>query len=202
MTIDLDRFDELVRSIRRSLSMERLSAMAQQTVERQQAIAFESLWKHTPQKTRQTFMTTGHEDHTSIGEGWRLDSPERLPDGARAVIRNVSEHVDVQRTGTTKKDYPITPGKGVAGPSNSFWMPFEFPRLVFWLGPPLKWPVRAARFRKGGFFSFAQVRHPGFGPWGGKDFVEEATDESRPEMARALREDGKQIFKPLREFFG
>jgi hypothetical protein len=203
MTITVDRFDEMVHAIRDSLNKERLAEIARKTVDRQQGIAFEELWDHTPQKTRQTFMTTGHESHTSIGEGWRLDSPRALPDGAEAVIRNVSEHIDVQRTGTTRKNYPIpnimAPARG-SGPAPG-WKPFAHPWMVFWVGPPLKWPARKKKFQSGRFGAFSQVRHPGFGPWGGRDFVEEAADEARPAMIDALRDESREMFKPAREFF-
>lgn len=187
--IEVDRFGELVDAIRQTADKVRAQKMAQAASRRQGKIAMRWLVDYSPQTTAQTFVTTGH-DHTSILKGWRGPFDRPVMDGAESVVSSASEHIDVQRSGTTAKRYPIPKVAPVTS------------KLEFWLGPPLKWPVRKAKFRKPGFVQMTQVEHPGFEPHGGRDFVERAADQARPEMVKEFSETGYEVaFEPLKRVF-
>jgi hypothetical protein len=194
MSIERDRFGRLVSAITKIANPARARAISRDAAGRQAKIARGWLFEFSPQAIpARTFMTTGHQ-HTSISAGWRGPTSREEPDGASASVFNISEHVDVQRGGTEKKNYPITP----RGPVGA--LAAEPARLIFWLGPPLKWGVRSARFRKPGFVAMTAVIHPGIEPHGGRDFVESASDQARPGMIREFREAGIKIaFEPLGE---
>ncbi len=195
---DINRFGELVEAIKSTLDQNRLRPHARETAREQGRIAMEWLVDFSPEAIPgRTLVTTGH-DHTSIIQGWRGPHDADRPDGAESLITNLSEHVDVQRSGTSIKNYVIAPRGQAAARAG-----FEGSRkLSFWLGAPLIWPVRAAKFRKPGFVEMAQVIHPGFGPHGGKDFVESAADRARPEMAETFHEMAVEVaFEPIEGFF-
>lgn len=194
MTVERDEFQKLVGAIKKIADPARARTISREAAGRQAEIARGWLYEFSPQAIpARTFMTTGHQ-HTPISAGWRGPTSRENPDGASSSIFNVSEHIDVQRSGTEKKNYPITP----RGPVGA--LAAEPARLVFWLGPPLKWGVRSARFRKPGFVAMTAVTHPGIEPHGGKDFVESAADQARPGMIREFRKAGIRIaFEPLKE---
>jgi len=201
--VERDRFPELVEAVRKTLDRERISVMAEEIAVEHQESALVWLTYASPEATSETLMTTGH-DHTSIKEGWDTGPVSRTPDGAEATVINRSEHVDWQRSGTAEHIIPFG-RSGVESVSQSG----DIRRTVgptrpiaFWLGAPLKWPVHVARFAKTpGIYSFLEVTHPGFGPWGGRDFVEVAADDARPELEYTFRRGMKEVLRPLEEFF-
>jgi hypothetical protein len=201
----VNRFGELMGAIRQSLDRERMTGIARDAVLEQQEEAEHQLFIFSPQATPETRVTTGH-DHTPIWMGWESLLPEQLPDGAKATVISTSEHVGVQRTGTIKKGYKIWPGTTGGG---TIFYPgggrrrarYGTGRLRFWLGKPLKWPVRVARLRKPGFVAMTVVEHPGFGPWGGRDFVETAVEAAMPKMVEAFLDASIEVTEPIREFF-
>jgi hypothetical protein len=197
MPDDINRFGELVSAIKATLDQNRFRPHARETARDQGDIAMRWLVDFSPEAIpQQTVMTTGH-DHETIKGGWRGPHDSDRPDGAEALITNLSEHVDVQRSGTSVKNYVIAPrGRtaltGFTGPA----------KLSFWLGPPLIWPVRKPKFRVPGFVEMTQVTHPGFGPHGGQDFVERAADRARPEMTETFHEMAVEVaFEPIERFF-
>lgn len=183
----INRFGELIDSIKRIASMAHYGPISQRAAHRQAQLTTPMLIEFSPEAIPgRTLMTTGH-SHTPIIAGWRGPFTQGAFDGATSTIENVSEHIDVQRMGTERKNYPIPIRRGM---------------VKFWLGTPLMWPVRKAKFRKPGFVRMAQVIHPGIEPHGGKDFVETVADKVRPELTRVFRDAGMQIaFEPLRKFF-
>lgn len=197
MKVVLDRFPELMEAIRETLDSERSKRLARDGVREQQRVAKYWLIKFSPYSTPATFVTTGH-DHTSIRSGWRDGQVTDFGNaGAEAVIVNVSEHVDVQRTGIeTEGEYTI---------------PHNPTGVVFWLGPPLHTPIRSQqhrfKVRQGGFFRFYQITrgwgHGHFGPWRGRDFAEVAAESMSDSLARISDETTEKIaFERLRRFFG
>lgn len=194
MPPNLDRFNELISAIRDVANQDRISAATMQAVDRQQRVVYGTLLGNTPRKTGATHVSTGH-SHTAIQDGWRKDRSRKIRRGAKMSISNSSEHIDVQRFGTIKKKYqiPLNPTRGFHTPGG---------RLEFWLGAPLKWPVRKAKFRKPGFVNMALVEHPGIRPWGGSDFVERTARDVIPAMkTEAFAASEKIAFEPLKRFF-
>jgi hypothetical protein len=211
MPIQSDRFEQLTRALRETVDRDRVNALARQASREQQEVAERYLTLFSPRKTSQTHMTTGH-DHVEIAEGWDPGPVESTQRGARFSIANRSPHVNWQRFGTGPHE--IWPRESSGGESSGRLLgkrPFVYlgegtsrgysPRLVFWLGPPLRWPVRLARFRKAGFVKMTKVNHPGFEPHGGRDFVMTASEVARPGMVEPVRQATQFIMEPLREFF-
>lgn len=202
MADEVDRFPELFNAIRDFASVERVKRIAKGVAEQHRAFMIGVLRENSPVAGPDTFVDTGHADR-SILESWRYGEFFEGSNFVEAGIANDSPHVNEQRYGTRKKGYAI-PHAGARKPSRPGGLTqiYGQSQLRFWLGPPLKWPVRAARFRKGGFVYMDQVRHPGFGPWGGRDFVEVAADEGRPQMVQIFNEEMRGVYEPLEKFFG
>jgi hypothetical protein len=194
MTIEVNRFSELVDAIRKIADPFRNAAIAGEGAKRQSRLALEWLIEFSPEAIPgRTLITTGHH-HETIVRGWRGPFTQLAFDGAESTITNVSEHIEVQRYGTRDKDYIIPLGR-----RSDNIDPYARD-LVFWLGPPLIWPVQVPRLRGGDFVYMRLVRHPGLEPHGGKDFVESAADQARPGMVEFFRETGMEIaFKPLED---
>lgn len=181
--IKVNRFGEIVGSFDFFFGPAELSRIVTGAVKEIQKIARYWLERESPELSFGHYMTTGH-DHTPIYQGWVSGPIESrygfggeggVRGGARswATIGNKSEHINVQRSGTTKKNYRIP-----ASPDGS---------VTFWLGPPLVWPVRSPRIPGDGrFFRFREVTHPGIKPWGGSDFAERAINNAFPDMNRAF----------------
>ena len=202
MPTEVDRFPEFLESIRDTANRERIASIAGEAVRDQQRFMFGRLVFWSPRAAGDTFMSTGH-DHTAIEDGWRYGSVSQTGNGAEASMDNVSEHVDVQRSGTLKKKYEIPhPGTRKQSRPGGLLQTYGKSQLAFWLGSPLKWGVKSARFQKAGFVYMDRVTHLGFGPHGGRDFVEVAAESGRGEMESIARDAGREIaFRPLEEFF-
>lgn len=204
MGIQVNRFDELIAAVERTANMDRLLGVSGNIVEEQTEFAQRELYEFSPRITPGTFMSTGH-NHTPISEGWARLPQELSSDSVAVTIVNTSEHVRVQREGTTRKNYPITPRQSSAYGTRLFPGGSRYnlgSRLFFWIGPPLRWPVRAASFRKGGWAWMTKVEHPGFGPWGGRDFVLDAAEAAQDILVDIFRLSGRdEYLRPLRRFF-
>lgn len=199
---EVDRFPELAEAIREYANRERIMGLATGAVEQQRVYMIDKLRDNSPIAGPDTFYDTGHGDHTTIIEGWEYGDSSATGTRASATINNRSEHVDVQRSGTQKKGYPIPHGGGrKPRRPGGLVQTYGKSQVRFWLGPPLKWKVGSARFQKAGFVALDQVDHPGFEPWGGRDFVEVAADRGRPELIRIFSEEMGHVYKPLEEFF-
>jgi hypothetical protein len=192
MGIQVNRFDALISAVERTASQSHTQEVSAGIAGEHQEYAQSMLVAFSPYSTQYTHVSTGH-SHTSIVDGWRSLPVERVGNGASATIANTSEHVNMQRYGTDAKNYPITARSGTG---------FGSGRLFFWIGPPLKWPVRKAAFRKGGWAWMTMVKHPGYGPWLGSDFVEDMAMASGDTMGNMFVSRGKQEYlRPLRSFF-
>ena len=140
-------------------------------------------------------------DQTSVGErssarrgyapiasGW---SPIRIvpkTDGVLLTLKSTSEHINWQRLGTDKKNYPI-PGLPTG--------------VSFWWGAPLPWaPNRIPKIvaRAPGMFWFSQITHPGIEAYGGSDFVRRAWGMVQQPAKNQFSETADRIlFQPFRE---
>lgn len=196
MSVQLNRFPDLARSIRKSTDRSRANRVA---VDRATEIGNAALHRMIELSPRSvpgiTFFTTGH-DHTSIVDGWVGPMVREQQDGASVYIENTSEHISVQRTGTNEKGYIIPLGRRV-GRSG----PHEGSRntLKFWL--PTTNPVQKPKYNVPGFVRMRLVRHPGVEPHGGRDFVVRALDSAKPEIDLARRRMLEEIVYPLHRFF-
>lgn len=185
-----DRFNALINAVHRVLDEERSEKLGRDAAGMMQEDALEQLERNQPVRDSSTFVDTGH-DHTRIETGWRLPRPESSNNSIRAVVENVSEHLEVQRTG-------ILPGTG------EYRIPSGRTFVRFWLGPPLHTPVRdprAAR-RGAGYFAFPQIiRDWGrghFGPWGGSDFVVRSIDDADRDLEIRFQDMAREIvFRPM-----
>jgi hypothetical protein len=122
--------------------------------------------------------------YTPIASGWEPPNVLFTDKGVRLVLTSKSEHIDVQRFGTKKKNYSIPHGElGVA----------------FWWGTPLPWsPTKTANaVRAPGPFWFKQIVHPGIEPYGGKDFVARAWRSCSHYAFARFREVGFMLLGPL-----
>ena len=199
MADEVDRFPELAEAIREYANRERIMRLATGTVEQQRVYMIDKLRDNSPIAGQDTFHDTGH-DHTTIIEGWEYGESFATGTRAGATINNRSEHIDWQRSGTARHDIPHSATRKPRRPGG-LTQTYGKSQVRFWLGPPLKWKVRSARFQKAGFVAFDQVDHPGFEPWGGRDFVEVAADSGRPELIKIFKEEMGHVYKPLEEFF-
>ena len=201
MADEVDRFPELAEAVREYGNRERIKSLAVGAVEQQRTYMMGKLRDNSPIARPDTYVDTGH-SHTTIIEGWEHGESFATGTSVGTTINNRSEHIDVQRSGTQKKGYPIPSGASrKPRRPGGLIQTYGKGQVRFWLGPPLKWPVRSARFRKAGFVSLDQVTHPGFEPWGGRDFVEVAADSGRPELIKIFSEEMGHTYKPLEEFF-
>ena len=205
MAVLKDEFDQMIVAIREALSKKRLMNIAAIAVRDQQRIAADHLFDHSPEAILgYTLMTTGHQ-HISVKQGWENEPPKRDGKGVEAIIINKSEHVRVQMTGTRKKFYQIPHQLGtvsgtVGGAESKRGT--QSKGVTFWWGAPLKWrATKVAKFRKPGFVHLRVVSHPGFGPWGGENFVGGAIREAEPAMNRVLDEVRSEVMRPLRQYF-
>jgi hypothetical protein len=187
MKVEVNEFPDLQHVISRSTNRIIKSAQVQMELPRLGEKIEPVLREYSPIAGPDTFMTTGH-NHTTIYDGWSRPITRGNPrGGADLMFMNKSEHVEVQRTGTEDRGYPIP-----LNPTGS----------TFWLGSPLKW----GRSLPGGpgFVRFPQITHPGIvEPWGGRDFVEEAAEAFDHDwhviMVEILK---KVVFGELDKFFG
>lgn len=186
MKVKVNRFPELKKTIERSTKRVVVRSAVRMGVVDLGDEMLPVLREYSPAKTQETFMTTGH-DHTTIYDGWsRPEVKMNHLGGVDMQILNRSEHIDVQRTGTEKRGYPI---------------PFEPTGVTFWLGDPLKWGRRLPGGP--GFVRFNRIKHPGFGPWGGKDFVEEAAESFENRWYSIVVGTVKHaVFREFNKFFG
>ena len=183
MPVIKDRFPELADAVEEIADRGRMRDASKETVERQLWFASVALADHSPHVTSETFLTTGHE-RNPIQDSWVLPPPSSERDGASGTIASESGHIEWQRYGTEKKDYPIE----ASGPGG----------LWFWTGPPLKWPSSLPP----GFVNLPAVEHPGFGPWGGRDFVEVAAEDAEPVLNTLFFDMGDSLaYDPLRDFY-
>lgn len=184
MRVRVNRFPQLVRAVEETADRTRaqdISGAGMRLIGRD---LHPVMKEFSPKATKETFYTTGH-DHTTIYDGWSPPIVDPGGDGAVLRLMNRSEHIDVQRTGTEKRGYKI--------PSNPTG-------VGFWLGSPLKWGRRIPG--PPGFVRFAQITHPGFSPWGGRDFVASAAEEMAGETRSTMESTARTIaFRKLEEFF-
>lgn len=115
------------------------------------------------------------EPHVPISEGWQRPDVTISGTTAEVLITNVSEHLDVQRTGI------LTPYTET--------------------GPQLFWyPLKGGGGGRAYFLGVTRNHY--FGPWGGRDFVEEAADQARPDLMEIFRESSYNVaFSALNRHF-
>lgn len=106
--------------------------------------------------------------YVPIEQGWVLNNAH---DAQGIRLRSRSQHLQYQRFGTMKKNYPIPIRAG----GNM---------LLFWWGSPLPWaPTRPPMLERApGPFFMPQIIHPGLEPYGGSDFVQRAVDQVMPDL--------------------
>jgi hypothetical protein len=180
MPVKEDRFPRLIDAVEKVADRSRMQDGAEETVESQLWVAENALVDRSPHVTSETFVTTGHE-RNPIRDSWLSPPPSRERDGAIGAVTSDAEHLDWQREGT--EDHPI---------------PTSPTGLWFWVGEPLKWPTRQPR---PGFIYRQEVQHPGFGPWGGRDFVEVAAEDAEDTLVNLFVDLGDELaFEPLRSF--
>ncbi len=176
MADTVNRFPELMESVEKTASERRAAEISALAIAAQAAIAIDELRDKSPGSSERTLRTTGHAPH-HIAESWLIMSADPVRGGARAVIGNSAPHLSAQR-------YGIEPVEDLSaqGP----W------GLTFWTGSPLRWPSKRSD-GQAGWMRKQSVDHPGFGAWGGSDFVERAAQGMRPEMAQTAVESGDEI---------
>ena len=177
-----NRFPELMESVEKTASEKRAAEMSVLAIAQQAMLAIGELRDKSPESSKSTLVTTGHAPH-HIAESWLIMSEGPVRGGAQAVIGNSAPHLEAQRYGIEPVD-----GLSAQGP----W------GLMFWTGSPLRWPSKRPDGQKG-WMRKQSVDHPGFGAWGGSDFVERAAQGVRPEMIQIAVESGDEIaFAELR----
>lgn len=182
MANTVNRFPELIDAVRRTSDEDRAAQAAMLAVGRQSEIAMSELGASSPYSTRETLYATRHEPH-HIADSWMIMRTERDGAGAKSVVGNSAPHIEWQRYGTPGHDI------SAQGP----W------GLTFWTGSPLRW---ASRHQDGhaGWMRKKSIDHPGFGPWGGSDFVVGAAARVGSELARIAIDAGDEIaFMELRK---
>jgi hypothetical protein len=124
--------------------------------------------------------------YVPISQGWNSPEVNFTDKGVRVSITSRSEHIDVQRFGTRKKNYPIPSGE---------------PGVAFWWGAPLPWSPTQAKSAavSSGPFWFKQITHPGVEPYGGSDFVARAWRSMSHYAFARFREVGFMLLGPLRD---
>lgn len=176
MADTVNRFPELVESVKESASRRRSGEISALAAEAQAAIAIDELRERSPRSSEETLYTTGHEPH-HISESWMIMSQDFERGGAGFVIGNSAPHLNAQRYGIDPVD-----DLSARGP----W------GLIFWTGGRLRWPSKR-QDGEPGWMRKQSVDHPGFGAWGGSDFVERAAQNMRPDMSRIAAGAGDEI---------
>ena len=182
MADTVNRFPELMGAVERTASEKRAAEMSALAIAQQAMLAIGELRDKSPESSESTLRTTGHAPH-HISESWLIMSEGSVRSGAQAVIGNSAPHLSAQRYGIEPVD-----DLSARGP----W------GLTFWTGPPLRWSSKRPDGQRG-WMRRQSVDHPGFGAWGGSDFVERAAQSIRPEMTQIAAESGEEIaFAELR----
>jgi len=126
--------------------------------------------------------------YTPIASGWQPVDIGDTDHGISFSLKSVSRHINIQRFGTEKKNYPI---------------PLLPTGVWFWWGAPLPWaPSQVPEYiaRSPGMFWFPQIQHPGIEPYGGEDFVRRAWITVRALAIERFRDTTTTIlFQPFRE---
>lgn len=124
--------------------------------------------------------------YTPIASGWQPAEIEDTDHGVSLSLKSVSQHINIQRFGTEKKNYPI---------------PLLPEGVHFWWGAPLPWApsqIPEIASRAPGMFWFPQIEHPGIEV--DEDFVRKAWMTVRALAAGRFRETTATIlFQPFRE---
>ena len=177
MPVVANRFPDLVVAVEKTADKGRAQRESGVAVSRQSAVATFALTTFSPVLTASDDVFTSHEEH-HIADSWETLSESRTDDGAVAIIGNSAPHLDAQRFGT-RRNYPIV-ARGPWG-------------LTFWLRDPTD------ALDEPGIMRRQSVEHPGFGPWGGEDFVEVASRAMRPDLIQiAVESAGKIAFEEFR----
>lgn len=126
--------------------------------------------------------------YTPIASGWQPVDIGDTEYGISLSLKSRSKHINWQRFGTPKKNYPIP----------------NLPTGVsFWWGAPLPWsPSEIPEYITAapGMFWFLQIEHPGIKPYGGEDFVRRAWTIVRSQAIERFRTTANEIlFQPFRE---
>jgi len=175
-----DRFPQLVDAVEEMADRKRMQDGAEGTIEAQMASAKRSLVHWSPHVTEETLVTTGHE-RNPISGSWLSPPPSGERDGATGAVTSDAEHLDWQREGTAGHPIPLDP--------SGVW---------FFVGEPLKWPTKQSQ---PGFIYRREVEHPGFGPWGGRDFVKVAAEDAEGALVDLFVDLGNELaFESLRSF--
>lgn len=193
-----NRFPELMAAVRETVDQDRLRRLADEGVDEQLEIMQRWLGQLSPHTTEETFVSTGH-DHEPIAKSYGRKPNEFREDGVTGTITNASQHFLAQARG--------------ASPAV---IPRNAPYVKFWIGAPLRWPIRSDAIRKrlarmgvdGAYFVFGSVNHPGFKPWrdpgggSGENWIEQSSDQAFPQMLGIFRSVAREAtFEPLSEFF-
>lgn len=185
-----DDFDKMRRAIERVGDRERANRLLSTTG--QTIVAnFMAKLEETQPDGSQTYVgerPSVRRGYTPIASGWQPVDIEDTDRGISLSLKSTSQHVNIQRFGTRRKNYPIP----------------NFPTGVyFWWGAPLPWsPSRIPEYvaRAPGMFWFPQITHPGIEPHGGEDFVRRAWMAIRAYANRQFRGAADTIlFQPFRE---
>jgi len=180
MPVIKDRFPQLIGAVEETADRRRMQDGAEDTIEAQLASARMALVHRSPHVTEETFVTTGHE-RNPIQDSWLSPSSSGERDGATGVVASDAEHLDWQREGTAGHPIPLDP--------SGVW---------FFVGEPLKWPTKQSQ---PGFIYRREVEHPGFGQWGGRDFVEVAAEDAEDTLMDLFVDLGNELaFESLRSF--
>lgn len=183
-----DDFDKLRHAIEQAGDRERANALltgAGRVIVETFMVKLEEM---QPIDTTMAYKPSIRRGYAPIARGWQPIDIGDTDRGISLSLKSVSQHINIQRFGTEKKNYPI---------------PILPSGVWFWWGAPLPWsPSRIPEYVSNapGMFWFPQIEHPGIEPHGGEDFVRRAWITVRALATERFRETASTIlFQPFRE---
>ena len=196
------RIPKFIYTLHQIKNRPRASEINREALNEMGSVTFEFIRRVQPRRTYNTLHPLAADvgnirTHTPISKGWQGPITSGLADGgAVTLLMNRSEHIEFQMEGRQG--------------------PWSIPGSVFPIGPPLKWPIinkdiwrrklldaeRTGNPVNPWLAPVKPVSHPGYGPWGGSNFVVRGAEAGRPRRAGIFRGAVLRIGQhPLRQFF-